>query len=484
MSLDSIPVVPGGNFAGHMHLFQGDDRLGLFQRIADTGELARVSFLGRPVVFANSPAAVHEVLVEKARCFEKSPGIRLLLYYLAGEGLFTSEGELWRRQRRLMAPLFQPSAMAQYTDCMHDVAARAVATWEDGASLDLATEMTRVTMGVVGKALFDSDTFDQSDALGEALTLALAWADSQSASPRLVAQVALTDALEAVGAHLPGRLDALRRRALSSLKEPFLLEGARSERLQRALAVVDGRIRQMIAERRAQGLARADLLTRLLAARDEENGGAAVMTDQQVRDEANTLFIAGHETTATSLSWSFYLLGRHPAVREAVQREVDALPPGPVTFAGAASSLPLTTRVFKEAMRLYPPVPIYARRLLVDAEIRGVAMPRGTLVIVTPYPLHRLPDVYPEPERFDPDRFLPEREAARPKSSYVPFGAGPRVCLGLHFAMLEGPIVMATIMRLARIETDPDRVIEPKLSATVRPGGGVPARVYRRAVAS
>ncbi|MBK8691870.1 MAG: cytochrome P450 [Deltaproteobacteria bacterium] len=192
---------------------------------------------------------------------------------------------------------------------------------------------------------------------------------------------------------------------------------------------MDGRIRQMIAERRAQGLARPDLLTRLLAARDEENGGAAVMTDQQVRDEATTLFVAGHETTATSLSWAFYLLGRHPAVREAVQREVDALPPGPVTFAGAASSLPLTTRVFKEAMRLYPPVPIYARRLLVDAEIRGVAMPRGTLVIVTPYPLHRLPDVYPDPERFDPDRFLPAAVEARPRYAVHPLRRGPA---GVH----------------------------------------------------
>lgn len=481
MSLESIPVVPGRNLAGHIHLFQGDDRLGFFQRIAETGELSRVFFLGRPVVFANSPAAAHEVLVEKARAFEKSPGIRLLLHYLAGDGLFTSEGELWRRQRRLMAPLFQPSAMTQYTDCMAEVTARAVSTWKDGASLDLATEMTRITMGIVGKALFGSDTFDESDALGDALTVALAWADSQGASPRLVAQIALTDALEAVGDRLPGALDRQRRRALTALKEPFLLEGARSEKLQRALAVVDGRIRQMIAERRAQGLARNDLLTRLLAARDEENGGGAVMTDQQVRDEANTLFVAGHETTATSLSWAFYLLGRHPGVREAVQREVDALPPGPVTFEMAMGGLPLTARVFKEAMRLYPPVPVYARRLLVDAEIRGVPMPKGTLVMVTPYPLHRLASVFPEPERFDPDRFLPEREAARPKSAYLPFGAGPRVCIGMHFALLEGPIVMATLMRLARVETDPGRVIEPKLSATVRPGGGVPARVYLRA---
>ena len=129
---------------------------------------------------------------------------------------------------------------------------------------------------------------------------------------------------------------------------------------------------------------------------------------------------------------------------------------------------------------MYPPVPVYARRLLVDAEIRGVAMPRGTLVMVTPYTLHRLPEVFPEPERFDPDRFLPEREAARPKSAYIPFGAGPRVCIGIHFAMLEGPIVMATLMRLARIETDAARVIEPQLFATLRPGGGVPATVFRR----
>jgi cytochrome P450 len=481
MSLDSIPVVPGANLLGHIHLFEGPDRLRFFQRIADTGELAQVSFLGRPVVFASSPASAHEVLVEKARHFEKSPGIRLLLHYLAGEGLFTSEGDLWRRQRRLMAPLFQPAVIAQYAACMHDVAVRAASTWQDGAALDLAHEMTRIAMGVVGKALFDSDTFDESDALGDALTVALRWADSQSASPRLVAQIALVDVLDKVGELAPGAFAGLRQRAQEALKEPLFLKGARGEKLQRAIRLLDGRIQQMIDERRAQGLGRADLLTRLLAARDEENAGAAGMTDKQVRDEANTLFVAGHETTATSLSWALYLLGRDPSVRAAVQREVDALPPGPISFASASAALPLTTRVFKESMRLYPPVPVYARRLLADAEIRGVPLPKGTLVFVNPYPIHRLAEVFPEPDRFDPDRFLPEREALRPKSAYIPFGAGPRVCIGMHFALLEGPIVLASLMRLVRFETDPARVIEPELVATLRPGGGVPARVYRRA---
>jgi cytochrome P450 len=481
MNLHDVPTVPGANLWGHAHLFKDANRLSFLRSAANTGELAQVRFLGRHVLTANSPATAHEILVEKARFFEKSPGIRLLLYYLAGEGLFTSEGDLWRRQRRLMAPLFHPGAIAQYTECMHDVAVRAASTWSHGSTVDLAHEMTRITMGIVGKALFDSDTFDDTDALGAALTTCLQWVNAQSSSPQLVTQVALIEMLERAEGHLPSVLKEVHKKTLNALVEPRFLPGARSEDLQRAVRVLDENIQKMIDERRTQGMVRNDLLTRLLTARDEENAGVATMSDKQVRDEANTLFVAGHETTATALAWVFYLLGRNAAVREAVQREADALPTGPISFTTASKELPIATRVFKEAMRLYPPVIIYARRSLADTEIRGYSLPKGTILFVSPYPIHHAPDVYPDPDTFDPDRFLPEREAARPKSAYIPFGAGPRVCIGMHFAMLEGPIVLATLLRHARIETDPTRVVVPEVFATLRPKGGVSAQVYRRA---
>ncbi len=478
MKLDDVPMVPGGDLFGHAKMFD-DDRQTLFRRVRETGPLSRTRFLHRDVVWTNTPAAAHALLVERARSFEKSPGLRLLLWYLAGDGLFTSEGELWRRQRRLMAPLFQPSTMAAYAQCMNDVAERAVRRWSDGERVDLAREMTRVTMGVVGKALFDSDTFDEADALGEALTVALEWSDRNSGSARLVAQIMIIEALRSLEGRLPPRVEGLRATALDRLKEPVLLPGAFDPALRAAVRRVDDRVAQMISERRAQGLTRNDLLTRILAARDDESGSGE-MTDKQVRDEANTLFVAGHETTATALAWSFYLLARAPSVRERVQAEVDALPPGAITFE-RATRLPLTTRVFKEAVRLYPPVPVYARRAVEPVTIEGYEIPAGTLVFCGPSCVHRDPVAWPEPERFDPDRFLPDAEAKRPKSAWIPFGAGPRVCIGNHFAMLEGPIVLASVMRAAEVTVDASREIVPGNFATLRPDGGVPATVRPRA---
>ncbi|HEU4408271.1 MAG TPA: cytochrome P450 [Polyangiaceae bacterium] len=473
-TLRDVPSAPGANLLGHAHLFRGS-RLAFLRAVGRTGDLVRARFLYREVLFANTPALAHEILVEKARAFEKSPGIRLLLHYLAGRGLFTAEGELWRRQRRLMAPLFAPSAAARYARQMYEVAQTALAGYRDGEPVDLARETTRITMGVVGRALFDSDTFDEADELGAALTTALGWVNQSAASGALVAHIAALDAVDA----LPARLDALRGPLRAKFEEPFLLQGARSPELRAAIDRLDRRIQRMIDERRAAPGERDDLLARLLSARDAEDASFAGMSDRQLRDEAVTLFVAGHETTATALAWAFYLLARDPAARDRVQAEADALPPGPVTFEGAAS-LGATTRVFKEAMRLYPPVEFLARRALEPVTVGDLAVPAGTIVFVSPWVVHRHEPTWPDPERFDPDRFSPEAEAKRPKGAWLPFGAGPRVCIGNHFAMLEGPIVLATLMRGARFEIDASRTIEPETFATLRPKGGVPAVVRLR----
>jgi cytochrome P450 len=338
-------------------------------------------------------------------------------------------------------------------------------------------------MGVVGKVLFDSDTFDAADELGDALTVALKWVDRNAASPALVAQVALVVALERLGPRTPGALRGAHADLSARLRAPVLLLGARDPELRRAVARIAARIQAMIDERRARPGARSDLLARLLTARDADDGAFAGMSDQQVRDEVTTLFVAGHETTATALAWTFYLLARNPDARARVQAEVDALPDGPIAFA-AAARLGYTLRVFKESMRLYPPVEILARRSMVATEVGGVPVPRDTLLFMSPYTVHHSASVFPDPERFDPDRFLPEREAARPRCAYVPFGAGPRVCVGNHFALLEGPIVLATLMRHATFEIDPHRTIEPEAIATLRPKGGVPATVRLRRAAS
>ena len=478
MSFSSVPVVPGETLLGHGRLFH-DDRLGFLRRAGDAGPISRVRFLHRWALLANTPEAAHAILVEHARSFEKTPGIRIVLHDLAGDGLFTSEGELWRRQRRLMSPLFHATQLAGYARTMREVAEHALARLRDGEAIDLAREMTRITMGVVGATLFGADTYAQADDLGAALTVALKWVDDALASTMLAVQVSAIEAFERLDPHVPPVLAQIQRRIEDALRGPVLLPGRKDQALVDAIRLLDSRIQSMIDERRAHPKARADLLTRLLLARDTEGGRGEGMSDAQLRDEANTLFVAGHETTANALAWTFYLLARSPEARARVQAEADAFDPG-AEAPFAPEKLEYTTRVFKEALRLYPPLILLVRRSLEEVELLGQSYPARTLAFVNPYAIHHDPAVWPDPDRFDPDRFTPEREATRHRSAWIPFGVGPRVCIGNAFALMEGPIVLATMMRGARFEIDPRRDIIADAFATLRPRGGVPAVVRRR----
>jgi cytochrome P450 len=453
--------------------------LNLQRELAARSEpLARGRLFHVPLLFTCTAEAAHEVLVTKARSFEKSPGFRVLLHTLAGQGLFTSEGALWRRQRRLMAPLFQPAPIHEYAETMRRVAERAADGMRDGQSLDLARVTTQIAMSVVGKALFDADTFDEADALGAALTTCLGWLNDNLGAPQLVAHVILLDVTEALAARTRGRVKTWASRAHAKFTEPLLLPGVRAPELRAAVRLLDERVQAMIDQRRREGLGQRDLLTRLLTARDEDAGGER-MSDKQVRDEAVTLFVAGHETTASSLAWAFYLLARHPEALARAQAEADAFGDGEIT-SWDPSRLAFCTRVFKEAMRLYPPIMIFSRRSLEDVEICGQRVPARTPTFVSAWALHHREDLFPKPRRFDPDRWLPEHDAARPKGAYLPFGAGPRLCIGTHFALMEGPLVLATLLRRFRFDIDPHRVIEEDDFATLRPRGGVPAVVRAR----
>jgi cytochrome P450 len=475
-SIDSLPVAPGGGLFGHVHLVR-NARFRFMRDLGQVGPLVRARFLHRTVIFANTPELAHQILVEHAASTEKASIIRLILHDVAGDGLFTSEGPLWRRQRRLMAPLFQPAQLANYTRMMNAEARRALDRFKDGAEIDLAQEATRIAMGVVGTTLFGADTFNQTEDLAAALTTLLGWIDEHIDSPMILVQLTLRRALALLRGRVPGTLEALRGRAEKLLHDPVLVPGRNSARLRAALRTLDTRIHEMIRERRAHPTSSRDLLARLLLARDVEPGSSGDgMSDEQVRDEAATLFVAGNETTATAIAWCFYLLARHPEARARVQAEADSFGPDGPTQA-EPQALAYTTRVFKEALRLYPPILVLARRTLAPIELAGRTLPAHTNLFVCPYTIHQLPELWPEPERFDPDRFLPEREASRPRSAWLPFGLGPRVCIGGAFALLEGPIVLATLMRRARFEIDPSRVIEPERFTTPRPAGGVPAIV-------
>ena len=472
MRIDDIPLVSGATLLGHMEEIR-DDRFAFFRRLnRECGDIGRALVLGTPLVFANSPELLHDVLVEKAKSFMKSPGLRGPLRPLAGEGLFTSDGALWRRQRKLMAPLFTHAMIAGYAPVMADCARDAVAKLRAGDELDVARLTTHIAMRVAGKALFDIDTLDEADELGEALTFALHWANTQASSLPYAAQLRVSGTMHAFAEKLP---EPLRGRALAlaeALVEPIRWPGEGSRKLEHATAVVGRRVERMISERRAAGLTRHDLLTLLLTAHDEEGG----MSDKQVRDEVVTLFVAGHETTATALSWSLYLLARNPEAYARAKAEAQALGGKPPTIEDLPR-LGYCLRVFKEAMRLYPPVYFFGRQAIADVRIGDYDLARNSIVLISLYAMHRRPEIWPDPDRFDPDRFEHAAEEARHKLAWAPFSAGPRTCIGNHFALMEGPIVLATMLARLDLELTTTAEILPDDSATLRPKGGVPMRV-------
>jgi cytochrome P450 len=472
------PLLEGARpFVGHMPAIK-DDLLALLRAIGELRtDLVRIGAPGAEVGVVTSPDGLHDLLVAKAKSFEKSPVLKAALEPLAGQGLFTSDGELWRRQRRLMAPLFQPERLGEYAGTMREAAARAADDLADGATINVLRETTRIAMGVAGKTLFDADTFADADAIGAAITAGLEWVNEETSSLALLLQLWLKAGVDEARGRAPTALAAVGEAMSARLGRPVLLPGARTRKLEHALAVLEDRVGTMITARRAAGLDRPDLLSRLLAARDEEGG--AGMSDKQVRDEVVTLFVAGHETTATALAWSFYLLAQHEGARARLRAEVDALEGRPVGFDDLAR-LPFALQVFKESLRIYPPVHLVGRIAVEDTSVAGYDVPRGTVLLFSPYVVHHRPDVWPDPGRFDPARFTPEAEAARHRTAYIPFGAGPRTCIGNHFALMEGPIVIATLLQRLDLEPAWTSPVVPEGFATLRPSGGVPMRVRRR----
>jgi cytochrome P450 len=477
MRFEDIPMLAGGNrITGHLEHLRGD-RLALMKQIADQQlDMVRIRFPAQTVVAANGTQALYDVLVGSARHFEKSPVLRCALYPLAGDGLFTSEGSLWRRQRKLMSPMFRQRALEAYASDMASCAERATDDWGDARVIDAARETTRIAMSVAGKTLFDADTFTEADELGAALTTSLHWVNEQVSTPTIIAQARLKTLLLRAGPYAPTVVRKWMHRASEALLHPILWPGKRTDELNVALAVLESRVERMIAARRSTKEPPKDLLTQLLQVRDDDG---TEMSDKQVRDEILTLFVAGHETTASALAWALYLLARHPNAYATAQAEVDALHGEHVTL-GDLPRLPFCLKVFKESLRMYAPIYLFGRQAMDPVMVGGYELPRGTIVLICPLALHHRSDLWPEPDRFDPERFTPEAEAARPREAYLPFSGGPRTCIGNHFALMEGPIVLATLLRRMRFELTSNDEVLPEASATLRPLGGIPMRVTRQ----
>lgn len=398
------------------------------------------------------PELAQHVLVRNHRNYVKSrnyEGLRLVL----GNGLVTSEGEHWRRQRKLAQPAFHRQRLAALAEVMAACVEERLQAWDERtlrgpATVDVHQEMMQLTLRIVGRTLFGTDLGTDLGELGPAITTALHKANDF---------------------------------AESLLRLPLWLPTPSNLRFGRAKRVLDGIVHHIIEERRRSAQAgdaqRDDVLGMLMAATDES--GTERMSDEDLRDEVMTLFLAGHETIATAMSWTWMLLHQHPDVAARVRDEAATVLGGRAPGLHDLPRLTYTSQVLDEAMRLYPPAWIMERAALEEDRLGPWRVPPRAIVAVSPWVLHRHPALWPEPSRFDPDRFAPERAEGRHKHAYLPFGAGPRICIGNAFALMEAKIILATMIQRYAVEvTRPDRVV-PDPKVTLRPKDGMPGRLRR-----
>ncbi|MDR3575326.1 MAG: cytochrome P450 [Anaerolineaceae bacterium] len=421
------------------------DPVNFLLEMASYGDISYVYLNKFNMYLLNDPDLIQDVLVTHARQFIKSRGLQFTRPVM-GNGLLTSEGDYHLRQRRLVQPAFHRQRVAGYAKTMVEYAEGVNRRWQPQAVVDMTSEMMRLTLGIAGKTLFNADVAGEADEIGLALT------DAMQMFKRM------TSPFEGILEKLP------------------LASNARFERGRQRL---DETIYRMIGEHRASG-DNGDLLSMLLAAEDVEGDGAR-MTDQQIRDEAMTIFLAGHETTAIALGWSWYLLSQAPQAEEQLQQELSLVLGGRLPTYEDIPALDYTRMVFSEALRMYPPAYVLGRSPLSDYKVGGYVIPAGATVLLSPFVMQHDPRYYSEPYKFDPLRWKFDEEAARPKYAYFPFGGGPRLCVGEPFAWAEGILVLATLAQTWRPRYVPDHPIGFKPLITLRPKGGISMRLERRA---
>ncbi len=412
--------------------------------VAEHGDVVRMKMLGVWWFIVSHPDDIERILVKDARVMQRDSGIDIVRRVL-GNGLLTSEGDLWKRQRKLMSQAFSPKRIADYAKAMVRVGDVAIGRWRDGQATNLHQEMSRLTMEVVADVLFG--------------------ASMGAADVRAVG-----GAMEVANEFFSGSPEAM-------LKLPKWLPTPRNARMNRAVATLDRVVYDIIARRR-EGQPRDDLLGTLLAARDEDGSG---MSDVQLRDEVMTLFLAGHETTSLALAHALYLLSLNPAIEQRLHREIHEVLGERLPTADDARSLPFTDCVLKETMRLYPPAWATGRETTGPYEIRGHAIPVGSQLMTSQWIVHRDARWYPNPEQFDPERWSPARAKDIPRYAYFPFGGGPRVCIGNHFAMMEATLLLAMIVQRFRVELLPGQKLELAPAVTLRQKGeGLRVRTLAR----
>jgi len=409
------------------------------------GDIAHYKLGPLRVYQLNHPELVRQILVERPEKFHKARLVKRAFGPFAGEGLVTSDGALWKRQRKLIQPAFHHHQLVAYADMMVAHATRMIDSFEDREVRDIGAEMTKLTLGIVVKSLFGAD---------------------------------LSREVSEISRSMLAILDAANQRLSSVLRIPSWIPTGRNLRERRALTELDAMLQVLIRTRRASTEGRDDLLSVLLAAVDE--GSGARMSEKQLRDEMMTLFLAGHETTASALTWTLYLLSRYPDVEAKLVDELQRVLAGRVPSASDLPKLPYIEMVIREALRLYPPAPGLAREPIEDVTLGGYDVPKGSLVSANTYAIQRDGRFFADPERYDPERFAPGWEERIPRYAYLPFGGGPRACIGSGFAMMEARLILATVAQSYKLSLEPDATIKPIQLVTLRPSVPVRMRLDRR----
>lgn len=445
-------MLPPGPRSGMLRLMQavvtGEkfDALAFSRFVSDNyGGMSYIKF--GPITFyqISDPEIVHDLLVKQAANFHKAQIVRDVFKPFVGNGLIISEGDFWKRQRKLVQPAFHSKRIESYGQAMVEHTQKMLDGWRDGESRFIDREMMKLTLSIVCKTLFDADVSGEAERVGELLTQTL---------------------------------DASNERINAVVRLPEWVVTPRRAEQKRMVAELDTILQRFIDERRASGDDRGDLLSMLLMAVDSDDNSQ--MTDMQLRDEAMTLFIAGHETTAMSLAWAWYLLSQNPECMRKLREEVDTVLNGRAPTLEDLPNLPYGEQVIKETMRLYPAAPGVGREPIEETTIAGYPVPKGALVNVSIYAMHHSDRYFEKPERFNPERFSPENEKLIPRYAYLPFGAGPRVCVGFQFAMMEARLILATIAQRFDLALVPNQEVIPEQLVTLRPKHGIQMRLKVR----
>ena len=443
----TIPGPKGSPFLGHVRELVADAP-GFTNQLADTyGPLVRFKAFSNNFNLVADPDLAREVLVTQVANFPKDDRDVELLDRMIGHGLVTANGEEHKRLRRLSQPAFHSKRIEGYAGTMVDYTSAMLDDWRGREQLDISEAMRELTMYIVCRTLFGAD------------------------------RVAMRETAERVGAAIHTMQEITNKEFQSAFVWPVWIPTAMNRRRREAQDVLFETIERIVAERQSAG-DQGDLLSMLLLSEDESGDR---MSEREVRNQLVTFFVAGHETTSNALTWTWYLLSQHPDVETRLHEEVDTVLGGRPPALDDLPRLPYTLQVIKEAMRLYPPAwTINIRRVAADTMLGDFPLRRGELLWLSPYVLHRRPQYFPDPERFDPDRFTPEREKALPKYGYLPFGGGPRVCIGNHFALMEAHLIVATVARCFRLRLAADQTIELNPQVTLSNVGGMRMVVQER----